>query len=129
MVDARHLTDLHAEDLNSCMLPLLRPPCKSIDHLLISCVYVQLFWFILWNARIQIHCPQLGENSCDDWWARVEGLVGSQVWKGLTSITILGAWLIWKHRNRCVFDGPVPNIVGVSWLKRNIYSCSHDAHF
>jgi hypothetical protein len=22
----------------------------------------------------------------------------------------MGAWVIWKHRNRCVFDGAAPNV-------------------
>ena len=37
---------------------------------------------------------------------KVDGLVK----KGLDSIIILGAWTIWKHRNRCIFDGITSNI-------------------
>ena len=29
---------------------------------------------------------------------------------GLNSLIILGAWIIWKHRNSCVFDGLGPNV-------------------
>ncbi|GJM91707.1 hypothetical protein PR202_ga08111 [Eleusine coracana subsp. coracana] len=25
--------------------------------------------------------------------------------KGLNSLIILGAWILWKHRNSCVFEG------------------------
>jgi hypothetical protein len=28
--------------------------------------------------------------------------------KGFNSLAVLGAWIIWKHRNRCVFDGLAP---------------------
>ena len=31
--------------------------------------------------------------------------------KGFNSLVILGAWTIWKHRNRCVFDGCNPSLV------------------
>jgi hypothetical protein len=37
---------------------------------------------------------------------RVDGLVR----KGLNSLIILGAWSIWNHRNRCVFDGISPSV-------------------
>ena len=30
--------------------------------------------------------------------------------KGLNSLIVLGAWIIWNHRNICVFDGAIPNI-------------------
>jgi hypothetical protein len=31
--------------------------------------------------------------------------------KGLDSLLILGAWMIWKHRNRVVFDGVTPSVM------------------
>jgi hypothetical protein len=30
--------------------------------------------------------------------------------KGFNSMVILGAWIIWKHRNRCVFNGDPPSL-------------------
>jgi hypothetical protein len=41
-----------------------------------------------------------------------EAAVG-QVRKGLNSLIILGAWVLWKHRNDCVFYAESPNIVDV----------------
>jgi hypothetical protein len=34
--------------------------------------------------------------------------LGGQLHKGLNSLVILGAWTIWNHHNRCVFDGVPP---------------------
>jgi hypothetical protein len=36
-----------------------------------------------------------------------------QIKRGFNSLIILGAWLIWKHRNQCVFQGNAPNIADV----------------
>jgi hypothetical protein len=33
--------------------------------------------------------------------------------RGLNSLIILGAWTIWNHRNRCVFDGASPSMVKI----------------
>jgi hypothetical protein len=30
--------------------------------------------------------------------------------KGLNLMFILGAWVLWKHRNRCVFDVAAPSL-------------------
>ena len=30
--------------------------------------------------------------------------------KGYNSLVILGAWILWKHRNSCVFNGAAPNL-------------------
>jgi hypothetical protein len=38
-----------------------------------------------------------------------ERVLGSRK-KGLNSLVILGAWTLWKHRNRYVFDGASPNL-------------------
>jgi len=32
--------------------------------------------------------------------------------KRVNSLVILSAWVIWKHRNACVFDGTTPNLQG-----------------
>ena len=31
--------------------------------------------------------------------------------KDFNSLVTLGAWIIWKHRNMCVFDGCSPSLV------------------
>jgi hypothetical protein len=33
--------------------------------------------------------------------------------RGLNSLIILGAWTIWNHRNKCVFDGASPSMVEI----------------
>uniref|UniRef100_A0A0A9ALC0 Uncharacterized protein n=1 Tax=Arundo donax TaxID=35708 RepID=A0A0A9ALC0_ARUDO len=30
-----------------------------------------------------------------------------------STLIMLGAWILWNHRNRCVFDGVTPNLAGV----------------
>jgi len=40
--------------------------------------------------------------------------------KGLKSIIILGAWMIWNHRNLSMFDGISPNLVGVLLLASEV---------
>jgi hypothetical protein len=40
-----------------------------------------------------------------------EKLVPKELKKGMNSLTILVAWELWKHRNRCVFDGMMPDLV------------------
>jgi len=30
--------------------------------------------------------------------------------QGINSLIILGAWTVWTHHNRCVFDGAAPDI-------------------
>lgn len=37
-------------------------------------------------------------------------LVDGLVEKGLDSLVSLGAWIIWRHRNECVFNGASPSL-------------------
>ena len=32
--------------------------------------------------------------------------------KGINSLIILGAWTLWTHRNKCVFNGAAPSVAG-----------------
>jgi hypothetical protein len=36
--------------------------------------------------------------------------------KGLNSLIVLGAWILWNHRNRCAFYGITPNLGGALTL-------------
>ena len=45
-----------------------------------------------------------------DWWENASEIVNGLSKKGLNSLIILGAWLIWLHRNRCVFDNGSPSL-------------------
>jgi hypothetical protein len=43
----------------------------------------------------------------------VNDRVDGQVCEGLNSVIILGAWAIWTHHNRCVFNGISLSLTGV----------------
>lgn len=58
--------------------------------------------------------PQPGDQCFDDWWDQANSKVADQAKKGLNSVIILVVWSIWKHRNRCVFDGLQPNLLGLT---------------
>ena len=36
--------------------------------------------------------------------------VGEMLKQGVNTFIMLGAWTVWNHRNRCVFDGISPNL-------------------
>jgi hypothetical protein len=63
--------------------------------------------------------PAAAELSFDDWWESVEARVSGEERKGINSLIILGAWCIWKHRNRCVFDGINPSAAAILNLARD----------
>ena len=45
-----------------------------------------------------------------DWWKRSWKEVPKQQRKGFNSLVILGAWILWKLRNYCMFDESAPNV-------------------
>ena len=54
--------------------------------------------------------PQQNEHSFADWWVKYIPRVKKEYKKGVNSLIILTSWLIWKHRNSCVFDGATPSV-------------------
>jgi hypothetical protein len=53
--------------------------------------------------------PRQTEASFKSWWhASSLRVQDEQQRKGFNSLVMLGAWIIWKHRNQCVFDGLAP---------------------
>jgi hypothetical protein len=44
-------------------------------------------------------------------WSKSAGNIANGLTKNvLDSLIILGAWILWKHRNKCVFDGCSPSV-------------------
>jgi hypothetical protein len=91
--------------------PLCDQEEENIDHLLVSCVFTRQFWYLLLR-QIGLHsfAPQPTDLNFDSWWRRIDAATTGLNKKGLNSLVILGAWIIWNHRNRCVFDGDSPNL-------------------
>ena len=94
--------------------PLCDQEDETINHLLVSCVFSRQFWFCLFQ-RFGLHqlCPQPTDSSFDLWWERSSNSTAGLTKKGLNSLVILGAWILWNHRNSCVFDGAAPSLAGV----------------
>ena len=59
---------------------------------------------------LQTVAPRLDNQDFMEWWAGASNRFYGQVKKRVNSIIILGAWLVWKHRNYCVFDGGSPDL-------------------
>jgi len=45
-----------------------------------------------------------------DWWKKAEKKLQKKNRKGFNSFCILGVWILWKHRNACVFEGLALNL-------------------
>ncbi|KAL6645061.1 hypothetical protein ACP70R_016669 [Stipagrostis hirtigluma subsp. patula] len=91
--------------------PLCDQADEDVQHILTSCVFARDFWFkILQKYGLQRCAPNQRESSFANWWRKAIKKVPKQQRKGLNSLIILGAWLLWKHRNSCVFNGATPNI-------------------
>ena len=57
-----------------------------------------------------------------DWWEFSTDSVPAHTRKGLNSPITLGAWTLWTHRNRCVFDVASPSV------SRALVSASEELH-
>jgi hypothetical protein len=57
-----------------------------------------------------------------EWWRKALVKIHKRKRKGFNSIVILGAWSLWKHRNRCIFDGARPYLISLeSWFREKLH--------
>ena len=100
---------------------LPRPDCcplcdqeeETVNHLLVGCVFARGFWFhLLRQVGLRALSPQPSENFFFEWWDRANSTTPKQLRQGVNSLIMLGAWILWNHCNRCVFDGAAPSIAG-----------------
>jgi hypothetical protein len=90
--------------------PLCDQEEETIQHLLTRCVFSRQVWFaVLSPLEIRGATPCSNEQSFTQWWAKTAHKV-KECKKGVNSLVILTAWVIWKHHNACVFEGTAPSI-------------------
>ena len=84
---------------------------EDIQHILATCVFTRDFWFrVLSSFGLQLCVPSRHELSFSDWWRKSVKKIQKDKRKGFNTLVMLGAWIIWKHRNACVFEGARPSL-------------------
>jgi hypothetical protein len=84
---------------------------ETIQHLLTGCVFAWQVWFsILSPLDLGSEAPGHTDLCFSDWWAKIFRMFSKEHRKGANSLIILIAWLLWKHRNACVFYGDSPSV-------------------
>ena len=48
-----------------------------------------------------------------EWWRNVMKKVKKEYKKGVNSLIILGAWMLWKHMNAYVFEGMARSVASI----------------
>ena len=84
---------------------------EDIQHILTTCVFTRDFWFrVLSVFGWQLCVPSRHEFSFSDWWRKSAKKIQKDKRKSFNTLVVLGAWIIWKHRNACTFEGARPSL-------------------
>lgn len=76
----------------------------------VFCLARQFWYSILCQVGFQHLAPQPAETSFDDWWDKAWQTTPDHLKKGFNTLVALGAWILWTHRNACLFDGAAPSM-------------------
>uniref|UniRef100_A0A452Y9A1 Reverse transcriptase zinc-binding domain-containing protein n=1 Tax=Aegilops tauschii subsp. strangulata TaxID=200361 RepID=A0A452Y9A1_AEGTS len=80
-----------------------------MHHLMLACPFARQIWYeVLHWLRLSCTPPD-SETSLNDWWHTARQHTPKPMRKGLASATLLVPWMIWKHRNDCVFNRGWPS--------------------
>ena len=83
---------------------------ETIQHLLLAWPFSRQIWHAILDwTRIPLQPPN-SEPTLMDWWQKTKRQTPHALRKGLQSIAMLIPWMIWKHRNECVFENARPSV-------------------
>jgi hypothetical protein len=98
--------------------PLCDQHEETINHLLVACVFVRQVWTrLLVAVGLRELVPQKGVASFEAWWLTSSQQLQGQARSAFNSLVIRGAWVIWKHRNKCV-PGATPCVAATLHVAR-----------
>jgi hypothetical protein len=90
--------------------PLCDQLPEMMHHLLLECPFSQQIWYkILAWLRMTCRPPCGNDASLFDWWITARQQMLKPLHKGLASATLLTPWMLWKHRNSCIFEQARPS--------------------
>ena len=76
---------------------------ENIQHILTTCVLAREFWCRIFSVLgLQYRIPSPHEISFTDWWRKAVKKLQKDKKKGLNTVIILAAWILWKHHNACL---------------------------
>ncbi|TVU03236.1 hypothetical protein EJB05_51232, partial [Eragrostis curvula] len=76
---------------------------ESSDHLLLQCSYAKQIWWETW-VSLGMACSFNDGESWVDWWHWHRKGRPPKMAKGIATLVMLTAWMIWKQRNPLVFE-------------------------
>jgi hypothetical protein len=83
---------------------------ETIHHLTVGCPFAHQIWHEI-LAWLRMTCnPPTDDDTLFEWWSATRQGTPKAMRKALDSETLLVPWMVWKHRNACVFDRARPSI-------------------
>jgi hypothetical protein len=82
------------------------------------CVYQTDKVELLREVGLQQLTPLPSQDSFEDWWCQSSMRVLGQTREGFNSLVILGAWVVWKHIDQCLFHGASSSVAAVLQVAR-----------
>jgi hypothetical protein len=93
--------------------PLCDQAVETMAHLLTGCSFSRMVWFEVLSWIRSTSGPPTVEGDFAEWWSLAVRTAPRQLRKGTSSIIMLTAWWIWKHRNAAVFDNARPSVTSL----------------
>jgi hypothetical protein len=90
--------------------PLCDQSMETMRHLLTGCSFSRMVWFEVLSWIRSTSSPPMAEGDFAEWWSLAVRTAPRQLRKGTSSVIMLTAWWIWKHRNAVVFDNVRPSV-------------------
>uniref|UniRef100_A0A8R7P3F3 Reverse transcriptase zinc-binding domain-containing protein n=1 Tax=Triticum urartu TaxID=4572 RepID=A0A8R7P3F3_TRIUA len=81
-----------------------------MQHLLAGCSFSHQMWHKVLSKCRSTSVSPLPDTRFQTWWLSTCSAASPASCKGLSSLLLLAAWLLWKQRNNCVFGGIVPSM-------------------